>query len=207
MRKSLDNQLAMRCLVERPYCLTLLAEALLQVKGFQRRWRCVTKPLRLAARNKREAMRPRQIEYAGRFCVLSAEGEMRNDKRVTSEARCGVSLTLRDCYRIILPQPAAISDSCGAPSRPISQSAAAPATPCCQTALKLHMGRKRNLMTPELNREYPELDDPKIFDQMVNLTVGHMKPICGHIRRAQHAKATCCVPIYTRTESRISRTR
>ena len=48
-------------------------------------------------------------------------------------------------------------------------------------------------MTPELNREYPELDDPKIFDQMVNLTVGHMKPICGHLRRAQHAKATCCV--------------
>ena len=34
MRKSLDNQLAMRCLVERPYCLTLLAEALLQVKGY-----------------------------------------------------------------------------------------------------------------------------------------------------------------------------
>ena len=28
MRKSLDNQSAMRCLVERPYCLTLLAEAL-----------------------------------------------------------------------------------------------------------------------------------------------------------------------------------
>ena len=34
MRRSLDNQLAMRCLVERPYCLTLLAEALLQVKGY-----------------------------------------------------------------------------------------------------------------------------------------------------------------------------
>lgn len=29
IRKSLDNQLAMRCLLERPYCLTLLAEALL----------------------------------------------------------------------------------------------------------------------------------------------------------------------------------
>jgi predicted ATPase len=29
MRKSLDNQLAMRCLVERPFCLMLLAEALL----------------------------------------------------------------------------------------------------------------------------------------------------------------------------------
>jgi hypothetical protein len=48
-------------------------------------------------------------------------------------------------------------------------------------------------LTPELNREYPELDDPEVFEQMVNLTVGHMKPICGHFRRAQHAKATCCV--------------
>ena len=48
-------------------------------------------------------------------------------------------------------------------------------------------------MTPELNREYPELDDPKVFEQMVDLVVGHMKPICGHIRRAQHVKATGCV--------------
>src|SRR5450755_3179882 len=32
MRKSLENQLAMRCLVERSYCLTLLAEALLSAK-------------------------------------------------------------------------------------------------------------------------------------------------------------------------------
>jgi hypothetical protein len=48
-------------------------------------------------------------------------------------------------------------------------------------------------LTPELNREYPELDDPEVFEQMVNLTVGHMKPICGHFLRAQHAKATCCV--------------
>jgi len=48
-------------------------------------------------------------------------------------------------------------------------------------------------MTPELNREYPELDDPKVFEQMVNLTVGQMKPIRGHLRRGQHAKATGCV--------------
>jgi hypothetical protein len=48
-------------------------------------------------------------------------------------------------------------------------------------------------MTPELNREYPELDDPKVFDQMVNLTVGQMKPVRGHLRRGQHAKATGCV--------------
>jgi hypothetical protein len=48
-------------------------------------------------------------------------------------------------------------------------------------------------MTPELNREYPELDDPKVFAQMVELTVGHMKPVCGHLRRGQHAKATGCV--------------
>jgi hypothetical protein len=50
-----------------------------------------------------------------------------------------------------------------------------------------------NIMTLELNREYPELDDPEVFEQMVNLTVSQMKPICGHLRRAQHAKATSCV--------------
>jgi hypothetical protein len=48
-------------------------------------------------------------------------------------------------------------------------------------------------MTPELNREYPELDDPGVFEHMVNLTVDHMKPIDGRLRRAQHAKPTCCV--------------
>jgi hypothetical protein len=31
------------------------------------------------------------------------------------------------------------------------------------------------------------------FERMVDLTVGHMRPICGHLRRAQHAKATACV--------------
>jgi len=45
-------------------------------------------------------------------------------------------------------------------------------------------------MKPELNREYPELDDLKVFKQMVELTVGQMKPVCGHLRRGQHAKAT-----------------
>lgn len=49
------------------------------------------------------------------------------------------------------------------------------------------------MTTPELNREYPELDDPKIFEEMVELTVSHMKPIEGHVRRGQHAKATGCV--------------
>jgi tetratricopeptide (TPR) repeat protein len=34
IRTSLDNQLAMRCLLERSYCLTLLAEALLRVNGY-----------------------------------------------------------------------------------------------------------------------------------------------------------------------------
>jgi hypothetical protein len=48
-------------------------------------------------------------------------------------------------------------------------------------------------MIPELNREYPELDDPKVFEQMVNLTVGQMKGIQGHLRRGQHAKPTGCV--------------
>jgi len=48
-------------------------------------------------------------------------------------------------------------------------------------------------MIPELNREYPELDDQKAFEQMVSLTVGQMKPIDGLLRRGQHAKATGCV--------------
>src|SRR5215210_1957741 len=48
-------------------------------------------------------------------------------------------------------------------------------------------------MNPELNREYPELDDPKIFEQMVGLTVGQMKEVEGNLRRGQHAKATGCV--------------
>ena len=48
-------------------------------------------------------------------------------------------------------------------------------------------------MTPELNREYPEFDDPKVFEKMIELTVGDMRPIGGHLRRGQHAKATGCV--------------
>ena len=48
-------------------------------------------------------------------------------------------------------------------------------------------------MNPELNREYPELDDPEVFEKMVELTVGQMEPVHGRLRRAQHAKATGCV--------------
>jgi hypothetical protein len=48
-------------------------------------------------------------------------------------------------------------------------------------------------MIPELNREYPELDDPAVFEQMTKLTVEHMQPIGGRIGRGQHLKATSCV--------------
>ena len=48
-------------------------------------------------------------------------------------------------------------------------------------------------MNPELNREYPEFDDPEVFEQMVKLTVGQMEAVDGRLRRAQHAKATGCV--------------
>ena len=48
-------------------------------------------------------------------------------------------------------------------------------------------------MHPELNREYPELDAPEVFEQMVELTVGQMEPVDGRLRRAQHAKATGCL--------------
>jgi hypothetical protein len=42
----------------------------------------------------------------------------------------------------------------------------------------------------ELNREYPELDNPSVFQQMVDVTLAHMKPANGRFHRAQHAKAT-----------------
>jgi catalase len=48
-------------------------------------------------------------------------------------------------------------------------------------------------MTPELGREYPELDDPSVFEHMVAMTVKHMEPVSGQLRRGQHAKATGCV--------------
>jgi hypothetical protein len=49
------------------------------------------------------------------------------------------------------------------------------------------------MTTPELNREYPELDDPEVFRKMVELTVEQMKPAGGHFRRGQHAKSLGCV--------------
>ncbi|AMY09243.1 Catalase [Luteitalea pratensis] len=48
-------------------------------------------------------------------------------------------------------------------------------------------------MKRELGREYPELDDPKVFERMVALTIEQMEPVRGHLRRGQHAKATGCV--------------
>ena len=60
-------------------------------------------------------------------------------------------------------------------------------------------------MNLELNREYPELDDPEVFEQMVTLTVGHMAKIDGRLRRAQHAKATGCVAA-VRARSRTTAT-
>ena len=57
------------------------------------------------------------------------------------------------------------------------------------------MGAEANDMDKklELGREYPELDDPHVFERMVSLTVGQMEPIHGRLRRGQHAKATGCV--------------
>jgi hypothetical protein len=55
-------------------------------------------------------------------------------------------------------------------------------------------------MNPELNREYPELDDPATFAEMVALIADRKKPACGHVLRSQHAKATGCV----RAEFRIA---
>ncbi len=48
IRTSLDNQLAMRSLLERPFCLTLLAEALLDVKASQEAVELCDEALRIA---------------------------------------------------------------------------------------------------------------------------------------------------------------
>ena len=48
-------------------------------------------------------------------------------------------------------------------------------------------------MTRELGREYPELDDPSLFEHMVTMTLAQMEPVSGQLRRGQHAKATGCV--------------
>jgi len=58
-------------------------------------------------------------------------------------------------------------------------------------------------MKRELGREYPELDDPKVFEHMVGLTVARMEPVCGHLRRGQHAKATGCVTAEFRIASDV----
>ena len=48
IRTSLDNQMAMRCLLERPYCLTLLAEALVPVGSVQEALTLCDEALRIA---------------------------------------------------------------------------------------------------------------------------------------------------------------
>ena len=48
MRKSLDKQMAMRCLVDRPHCLTLLAESLLQVNRHEEALALCDEALRIA---------------------------------------------------------------------------------------------------------------------------------------------------------------
>ena len=45
-------------------------------------------------------------------------------------------------------------------------------------------------MKPELNREYPALDDPDVFERMVALTIHQMQMVNGKLRRGQHAKPT-----------------
>ena len=49
------------------------------------------------------------------------------------------------------------------------------------------------MMKLELNREYPERDDQKVFKKMEDLTLARMKVIEGGSLRGQHAKATGCV--------------
>lgn len=48
-------------------------------------------------------------------------------------------------------------------------------------------------MTPELNLEYPTLDNEAVFAKMVELTNGTAKKYSNPVMRANHAKATGCV--------------
>jgi hypothetical protein len=48
-------------------------------------------------------------------------------------------------------------------------------------------------LSAELNRGYPEPDEPELIAQMVKLVVERMEPQGGCMRRGQHAKPTGCV--------------
>jgi len=57
----------------------------------------------------------------------------------------------------------------------------------------LNINRGDSAMTPELNEEYSEPDEDKIFKEMADMTVSDMHRLRGHLLRGQHAKATGCV--------------
>ena len=99
MEQSLGNQLAMHCLVERPYCLTLLAEAVLRNGDPERAARLCTEALALAlaseGRNfEAESHRVRAEAWFSLNRVPEAETECQVALSVARAAGCG-ALELR----------------------------------------------------------------------------------------------------------------
>jgi hypothetical protein len=75
MRKSLDNQLAMRCRVERPYCLTLLAEALLLVKGYPEALALCDEALKIGSEKQARSYEVETIRVRGEIVRALNRGE------------------------------------------------------------------------------------------------------------------------------------
>ena len=75
IRRSLDTQLAMRCLLERPYCLTLLADALSFAHGYHEALRLCDDALKIAGETQGRSydIETRQIRE-GILVVLDAAG-------------------------------------------------------------------------------------------------------------------------------------
>ncbi len=75
IRTSLDNQLAMRCLLERPYCLTLLAEALVLVDGLQEALALCDEALRIASKTQGRSYEQETHRIRRKILVLLHGGD------------------------------------------------------------------------------------------------------------------------------------
>jgi len=66
MRLSLDNQLSMRCMLERPFCLTLLAEALLFSGGHEEALKCCDEALEISQKTHGKSYEAEAIQIRDR---------------------------------------------------------------------------------------------------------------------------------------------
>jgi tetratricopeptide (TPR) repeat protein len=101
MRKSLDNQLAMRCLLERAYCLTILAEALLAVNGYEEALALCDDALSIAQQTQGRSYEPETHRVRGEVLLAlndparpSPEIEFQTALQIARETQCR-SLELR----------------------------------------------------------------------------------------------------------------